>query len=545
MPSKTVAIAFDEKKIDAIFADLDQSHLPGAAVGVSIDGTPVYRRGFGLANMELPVVLSPHIRMRIASTTKHFAALAYLLLCEDGQAAIDDPIGKYLPELHPVTHAVTVRQLMGHVGGLRDVFDVLHQFSGHGRRVTSAEFLSLYRDIDDVSAAPGTRWSYNNGGYMMLGAAIERITGQPLEEVLRRRIFAPVGMNDTLLRHFDTDFVPNSATQHMTNPAGEFEKSYIGSATDAAGGMVSTVDDLLRWLAHMDAPKVGTPATWTLMKAPLILANGVSTGYGLGLMSGSRQGFDTLGHAGNLPGSSSQMLKVPAAGLDLVVLINRNDVSAPVLADRILKACLPGSEAARPPSNGRFAAGTYRSPTTGRVIQLAAAPSPYVANGAALQIAAIDTGELPVEPCADGALRPAGAYDFMKLAVTLIGDPQTPSAVRLSDFGDVDELLPAPPAEDVDVGAIAGRYRADGAGVEATISATDDGARLTTVTAFGSAEFTLEQIAAGLWRARSTGLMPWGGILSFDPAGFRFSSFRTPGLPFRRCEPPPAARAAR
>src|SRR3981189_341145 len=100
MRSTPIAIAFDEKRIDAVFADLDQCHRPGAAVGIAIGGKPVYRRGFGLASMDLPVVLSPRIRMRLASTTKHFSALAYMLLCEEGKAKIDDPIGKYLSELH-------------------------------------------------------------------------------------------------------------------------------------------------------------------------------------------------------------------------------------------------------------------------------------------------------------------------------------------------------------------------------------------------------------------------------------------------------------
>ena len=94
-------VKFDEEKVDSIFAELDQCHLPGAAVGIAVDGLPVYRKGFGLASMELPVLLSPTIRMRIGSTSKHFTCLAYLLLCEEGRAEIDDPIGKYLPELHP------------------------------------------------------------------------------------------------------------------------------------------------------------------------------------------------------------------------------------------------------------------------------------------------------------------------------------------------------------------------------------------------------------------------------------------------------------
>src|SRR4029079_13828321 len=121
---------FDASSVDAIFASLDRSHLPGVAVGIAIDGRPVYRRGFGLANMELPVVLTPATRMRIASTSKHFAAFVYMLLCEESRAGIDDQVVKFIPELHPVARDVTMRQLMGNVSGLRDVHDITWVFSG-------------------------------------------------------------------------------------------------------------------------------------------------------------------------------------------------------------------------------------------------------------------------------------------------------------------------------------------------------------------------------------------------------------------------------
>lgn len=126
----SLAAAFDEGKIDAIFGQVNQCHLPGAAVGIAIGGRPVYRKGFGLASMESPVVLSAATRIRIASVTKHFTCLAYLLLCEEGKADIDDRLGKHLPELHPVTHDVTMRQLMGHTSGLRDAHDIAWQFNG-------------------------------------------------------------------------------------------------------------------------------------------------------------------------------------------------------------------------------------------------------------------------------------------------------------------------------------------------------------------------------------------------------------------------------
>jgi len=233
--ARTLGVQFDERKVDAIFAGVDQCHLPGVAVGIAIEGKPVYRKGFGLASMELPTLLSPSIRMRIASTSKHFTCLAYLLLCEEGGAGIDDPVGRHLPELNPVAHGVTMRQLMGNTGGLRDVYDVFVQFNetysrygGVAQSVTSADLLALYRDIDDVNTAPGTAWMYNNGGWLILSAVIERITGKSLERVMWERIFEPIGMYDSLVRRSDSDFVSNSATPHSLNPAGGFERLYWG-----------------------------------------------------------------------------------------------------------------------------------------------------------------------------------------------------------------------------------------------------------------------------------------------------------------------------
>jgi D-aminopeptidase len=322
------AVDFDERRIDAIFGEVNQCHLPGVAVGIAIGRTPVYRKGFGLANLELPVVLSPATRMRIFSTTKHFTSLTYLLLCEEGRARIDDTIGQWLPEMHPVMHAITMRQLMGHVSGLRDAHDICWHLGGLGQRMGSGDLLSLYRDIDDTNSTPDTRWSYNNGGYLLLTAVIERILSRSLEEVLQERVFSRIGMHDTVLRRSDFDFVPNSATLHMTDAHGNYDRSYLGTASAGEGGIVSTVDDLLRWLAHMDAPVVGTKTDWELLKSPLVLNNGTSTRYGLGLLPGRYRGVDTIGHPGGGLGGNAQMIKVPSVGLDIVVLSNRHDVSA-------------------------------------------------------------------------------------------------------------------------------------------------------------------------------------------------------------------------
>lgn len=522
-------VEFDEAKIDAIFAELDQGALPGAAVGVAIGGTPVYRKGFGLASMELPVVLSPSIRIRIGSTSKHFTSLAYLLLCEDGLADIDDAVGKHLPELHPVAHPVTMRQLMGHTGGLRDPYDICRQFNGYMPMVTSDELVAFYEDLDDVNAAPGTTWSYSNGGYELLRSVIERIAGQPLEEVLLERIFKPVGMDDTLLhRAWDRDFVPNRATGHMTNTAGDFEKwtwnEFVGS-----GGILSTIDDMLRWLAHLDSPVVGNAATWTAMKHPQTLANGTPTNYGLGLVSGSYRGVATLGHAGGGVGTNAQMLTVPSAGLDVVVLVNRQDLSSVSLANRILDACVTGLHDVEPTIQP--ATGTFHSPATGRVIQLLAT------NGQ--QIVSLDGLDLPFAPDDEGVLWPTPeAMGHVRHGVTLLGDPAQPASIQFSDFGELDELVRVEPAARPGVGAAAGRYRCEAMRSEATIFDADGGPRMSAVGPFGSVEYRLESLADGIWRAGSPNVLgPRNSVVSLDGRDrLLFSTYLTRTLPFRRID---------
>jgi D-aminopeptidase len=529
MIKSTLAVEFDEQKIDAIFAKVDQCQLPGAAVGIAIGGRAVYRKGFGLASMELPVLLSPSIRMRIHSTSKHFTCLAYMLLCEEGKAGIDDPIGESLPGLHPVTRRVTGRQLMGHISGIRDACDIRWQFSGTENLISSAELLSLYKDIDDVNFAPKTRWAYNNGGYQLLSAAIERITEQSLEEVLRTRIFEPVGMYDTMLRRYERDFVPNSATMHMRTVGGGYDKSYLGGAVAGEGGIVSTVDDMLRWLAHMDQPVVGSATTWATMKTPLRIANGVSTGYGLGLMIDRYRGVETLSHSGNGLGGNSQMIKVLAAGLDVAIMVNRQDVDSRVLANQILDVCLRGLEPVKESAqSAHFIVGTFRSPKSGQVIQLLSKDGK--------QLVAINGGEMPFVLGEDGVLRPPADLSFIKQSVALVGGQLKPSAIRFDDFGNLDELIRVVPTPNADAATIVGSYRSKSTGTQITISATDEGPLLITVGRFGSAKFSLECLGEGLWRAKSMTPAAWGGVVFFDRAGagLRYMTGRTWSLPFER-----------
>lgn len=505
---RAVKVSFGEKTIDEIFRHLDRSHLPGAAVGIAIAGMPVYRKGFGLASIEPPTALNPQTRMRVHSITKHFTCLAYLLLCEEGAAAIDDPIGKYLPALHPITHRATMRQLMTHTSGLRDACDIRWFFSGIERAVAAREVLALYRDIANVNFPPGQDWCYNNGGYHILGSVIEKVADEPLEEVFRQRIFEPAGMRDTLLRRLDTGLAPNSAAMYMATAAGNaFVETTLPGDLVGEGGVVSTAEDMLQWMRNMSRPVVGSPGTWALMRTSQRLSNGADTGYGLGLLLAPYRGWDVVSHAGGGLGSNSQMIRVPAADLDVIVLVNRSDVSAQDLAARVLDSCL-GIGPESMPADGDPIDGLFRSQSSGRIIHL------YGREGK--QSIAIDGGEgTPGHVTADHELGPP-AHSCWPFAIRWRG-PGQPECIRYEFHGSMDELVAGPSEATVELDTIAGDYEAQGIDAGLTVGADTNAANLITRGRFGSRAYRAERMAPNVWRLNSLDGTGWHGTLTADP----------------------------
>jgi len=529
MVQSSLQIHFDEKSIDEVFADLDTSRLPGASVGIAIGGRPVYRRGFGLASMELPVTLTPQTRMRIYSMTKHFTCLAYLLLCEEGKAAIDDTVGKYLPELHAVTRRVTMRQLMSNTSGIRDACEIRWFFSGIETTVAARDLLSLYRDIPDVNCDPGEAWCYNNGGFHILSAVIEKLAEEPLEAVFRKRIFEPVGMHDSLLRRVDTDFIANCATMHMAAAGGGFEKRYLAGELLGEGGVVSTVDDILRWLKHMARPAIGDAKTWAVLTASQRLHSGADTGYGLGLFCRDYRGIDTISHSGKGLGNSSQMIKVPGCDLDLVVVVNRHDVGAMELSARVLDACLGMPSDPKWNDTGRVS-GTFFSPKSGRVIQL------YIKDGK--QMSLVDgVEEWQLGWGDDLVLRPNQA-SFSNIALRLCGQLSRPDSIREEYFGSSDELIPVRPESVRNEEGISGNFLADSIGVQMRVEADATAGQAVTVGRFGSRTHRLERLCGNLWRMRATDTTDWGGILAVESRRKEFTlrTSRTWAVRFRRLE---------
>lgn len=503
----------DSAALDSLLAPHDHTDAPGFAVGVALRGGPGYRRGVGMASVELPVALSPSIRMRIGSTTKHFCVLAVMLLVEEGKLGLDDSPRLYLPELPAWAQPITIRQLMSHTSGMRDSLDLLLVAAGPGKPAAADTQLKLLASLDSVNFAPGTDWSYNNGGYVLLSEIVERLSGQGFGDFLRERILAPVGMHDTVLRELDTDLLPNSATLHVPLPGGGYARGIFGVPIKGEGGIVSTVDDMLRWLRHMSDPIIGRPETWREMRTPL-----TTHGYGLGLLSDRHRGLRTVHHSGGVIGGSCQMLKVVDHELDIVAMTNgKGALELYALIDAILDACIPGLPPAPADMPGAVIEGDFHSPATGRVISLIGHDGAQAINVGGMV--------LPARRDADGTISVSIIPSDLELRP--IGDG---SAMDLVEFGNADRLERVTPPAQAALAPLLGAYENPGAGMEATI--TQDGLRLRGP--IGALDYGLEPVGPDLWRTVPPPGLPLGGTLEFGADGFAFTTGRTSRLQFAR-----------
>lgn len=511
----------DTGALDALLAPYDCTDAPGFAVGVALAGQPVYRRGVGMASVELPVALSPSIRMRIGSTGKHFCVLALMLLAEEGLLSLDDSPRRHLPELPAWADGMTIRQLMSHTSGMRDSLDLLFLTAGPGKPGPADLQFNMLAGLDSVDFAPGTNWSYNNGGYVLLGEIAARLSGQSLGALMQDRIFAPIGMHDTLLRALDTDLVPNSATLHVPLPGGGYQRGIFGLPVLGEGGIVSTVNDMLRWLRHMASPTVGSGATWSAMRTPL-----TTHGYGLGLIASTHRGLATIHHSGGVIGGSCQMIKIVDPDLDIIVISNgRNAMEMFALVDAIIDACIPGLPPAPTDGGGDVVIGDFHSRATGRVLSLVGHAGNQAINIGGMVV--------PAQREADGSI--IISIVPSDLRITAVWNDGMIVAVDATEFGKTDRLDHVTAPAGASLADRLGDYGHAPAGITARLHIGDAGTpRLTLSGPIGSLDYGLDPIGPDLWRTVPPDGLPIASTLEFGADGFHLSTGRTARLPFAR-----------
>jgi D-aminopeptidase len=363
-------------QLDALFAPWNRSDEPGLAVGVGLDGEPIYRRGFGMASLESGRAITPTTRMRIGSTTKHFTALAALLLAEERKLNLDVPIRHYLPEMQGPGGEPSIRQLLQHRGGSRCYLDL--GFIGHGMVAGPKGYaLAMQQRQKGRNFPPGTAVVYNNGGYQLVSAAIDRAAGMSFEAFVTDRLFAPLGMRDTLTLENDMRIVEGMATLHVATLDGRWRRGIFPYEDMRGDGcIVSTIDDMMRWTAHLAGrDRFASSESWAELTASPLLPDGSISRYALGLINDSYRGLRTLHHGGGVIGGVSQMILFPDHGLDINIMTNGAVGADPVtlaerVADILLEDALQSASAAPLAADYESLIGIWWSDETGMIYEM-------------------------------------------------------------------------------------------------------------------------------------------------------------------------------
>jgi D-alanyl-D-alanine carboxypeptidase len=321
-------------------AILDQAaqhpDTPGMELLIARGDRVIFHAARGSAEIELGVPLHTGQVYRIASITKIFTAAEVLKLAEQRRLSLDDTLDKYLPDF-PGASRIRLRQLLNHTAGISDIAKN-PQPGFFARKFDTAALLAQVSERDPAFA-PGTQQSYSNGGYIVLGAVIEKVTGKPWHEAIREQLLEPLGLGQTGYGD-NAELIPGRVAGYTTDTPDHSVRnaSYIhASVPAAAGAFVSTADDLFHWMRALTGGKVIGNTWFTQMTAPPTLPHGVTAThpYGLGLYLWQVRGKPMLGHTGQINGFASAVAYVPSAQVTVVVLANDDNTDARTMARRL------------------------------------------------------------------------------------------------------------------------------------------------------------------------------------------------------------------
>jgi len=324
-----------------IQAEMEELRIPGVLVGVASRGRLVHWKAYGLANVELAVPVTDSTVFEIGSISKEFVSAAVLLLMEEGRLGLDDGIHAYLPFLPSEWLGVTIRQLLTHTSGIPD-YEEIQTYEAYRFRFTPEEIIRVAhsRPMDFL---PGTGYYYSNTGYFLLSLLVEHLEGRPLGQVLGDRIFHPLGMTQTRMADPERIIPHRAAGYYVDGTMGLVNRDPTQtSSTLGAGGIVSSVHDLVKWDEALYGTGLLSAESKEAMWTPVVLPSGQNTNYGFGWRVGEYRGRWTVGHTGMVAGFVAAFLRIPEEEMAVIVFANRYRANSGRLRDAVLETFLPG-----------------------------------------------------------------------------------------------------------------------------------------------------------------------------------------------------------
>ncbi len=276
----------DSARIDSVFKQFDRKDCPGCAVAVINAGNIIFKKGYGMANLEHQVPIKPQTVFDIASLSKQFTAYGILLLKKRGKLSLDDDVRKYVPELPDFGKIIRIKHLVHHTSGLRD-YGALLMMTGWERDspLNSSDFLYLISKQKELNYLPGEKFLYSNTNYALMGLIVERIDGRSYTDFINAEVLQPLGMHKAKVRDDPWMVVPDIATKYSLKKDGGYKVNYIWSFTKVLGamGILASVEDLAKWDANFYHEIITGKEIFEEMYSPGKLNSGKSSGYASGL----------------------------------------------------------------------------------------------------------------------------------------------------------------------------------------------------------------------------------------------------------------------
>lgn len=360
---------FDPAQVDAyIAAQVKAKGLVGLSVAVMRDGKVVFAKGYGRRSVEKNLPVEPDTSFAVGSVTKQFTCACVFLLAERGKLSIDDPVSKYYPHLTRAKD-ITLRDLMNHTAGYPDYYPLDFVDRRMLKPISTDALLKEYAG-GKLDFEPGSRFSYSNTGYILLGGVVEKVSGESFGTFVESRLLKPLKMEHS---RFGSSAGLSAASGYTAfalgapEPAAPEADGWIG----AAGGLWASASDLLRWDLALTTGKVLKPESYTMMTAPRALTTGQVSSYACGLRVATADGTTVLEHTGGVSGFVSANTFVPRARAGIVVLSNTEHVSTSKLRGDLFRLLLKDVEARDAPPVPQVAGAGPKEAVLGLIKEMA------------------------------------------------------------------------------------------------------------------------------------------------------------------------------
>ena len=313
--------------VDDLFEQWDKGDSPGAAVGIFKDGRILYARGYGVANLDYAIPMTPHTVVRIGSISKQFVAMCIALLAEQEQLTFDDDIRTYLPEMPDYGEPITINHLLHHTSGVHEYLDLVGLIGkpeGSVYGYSPREVLGLLSRLEELDFRPGERFSYSNSGYFLLAEVVSRVSGMKTSAFAKQHIFDPLGMKNTRFHDDPNAIIQNRGFGYSPVEGGGYRLDILRSEVIGDLGVITTVEDFLHWDRNLQRNRLGN-GTQDLIEAMLSrgrLDNGDELSYALGLEIGTYRGLRTISHGGSAVGYVAEYIQYPEHRFSIVILSN-------------------------------------------------------------------------------------------------------------------------------------------------------------------------------------------------------------------------------